>query len=632
MDTRKPLRSFRSWRQISYNLAADLHLLVRIAQELEEDGLVSEGHALLRRLEDHAFSVAVVGEFKRGKSTFINALLGAEILPSDISPTTATINRVTFGLEPVAQLYFHDPDTPPAEVPVESLAEHVTKLTDASAAAAARVREAVIRYPVRFCKNDIDIIDTPGLGDEATMTAVTMRLLPEADAAIMVVMADSPFSETEGRFLEQLLAAEVSHILFVVTAMDRIRRERDRARVLDAIRARISQRIQRWTDENHPPGSPEHAARLSAYSDLRVYGLSALDALEARLEGNGELLAQSGLIPFEEALEHFLTSSDRLSLARRQQQAADFAQKIADVLTGRQAERSQRRMALRSNETHAALLDTALLALEQARRQREQALEEAVLHIGDDVARRHRLAFNDGLKRGLLAIKDRFSELIPAQQEAFTAMAADAVLEQLRMESQSAWSELLSSLEVSDDGTAAEAMVAARFTLAHVCGAPPDGADPTTEPAADLDELVSWLLPDRQMLLTLLRQPQIWSTLHQALRRHTFDRFLSLDFSDHPDKWVTLTERAVHQWVNQQPSDRPRQALQTWLKTQLQQQSAELDGLQEQVAAARKGLDVQRDREDALLEHEQRELTRHQQTVADLAARAQQRHRDLLRS
>jgi ribosome biogenesis GTPase A len=57
---------------------------------------------VVERVENQSFSVAVFGMFRTGKSTFINALLGQDILPSDVTPTTATINRVTYGVTPSA--------------------------------------------------------------------------------------------------------------------------------------------------------------------------------------------------------------------------------------------------------------------------------------------------------------------------------------------------------------------------------------------------------------------------------------------------------------------------------------------------------------------------------------------------
>lgn len=311
------------WRKLSFQLAADLQTLRREADRCGLATLADEAATLRARVEERRFTVAVVGDFRRGKSTFINALLGRAVLPSDVAPTTATVNRVTWGTRPAAELRFHD-GRPPETIPIESLAEHVTKLTEGAEARAAMIREAVVTWPVRFCRNDVDILDTPGLGDEATMTAVTMRQLPHVDAAILVVMADSPFSETEGEFLDRLYAEGVTELLFVVSALDRIRRQVDRERVIVSIRDRIATRVRLIADARFQPGSHEHADFMTRRGKPRVFGVSALAALEARaVEGaeNVDTIEASGMPAFEDALESFLTQADEVALRRRFEQA-----------------------------------------------------------------------------------------------------------------------------------------------------------------------------------------------------------------------------------------------------------------------------------------------------------------------
>lgn len=56
------------------------------------------------RLQNHVFRVGIMGEFKRGKSTVINALLGQEVVPADILPCSATLNRIVWDAEPHAQI------------------------------------------------------------------------------------------------------------------------------------------------------------------------------------------------------------------------------------------------------------------------------------------------------------------------------------------------------------------------------------------------------------------------------------------------------------------------------------------------------------------------------------------------
>ena len=78
---------------------------------------------LIEQLRQATFKVLVIGEFKRGKSTFINALLGEKILPSAAAPCTAIISEVKYGAEKGATIYFNDSVE---ELP-KSLAEDIVK-------------------------------------------------------------------------------------------------------------------------------------------------------------------------------------------------------------------------------------------------------------------------------------------------------------------------------------------------------------------------------------------------------------------------------------------------------------------------------------------------------------------------
>jgi GTPase SAR1 family protein len=307
--------SFRGIRQVLFGLAADLSHLEQTARALGQPALAAQAAELRERVEERRFTVAVLGEFKRGKSTFINALLGDQVLPSDIAPTTATINRVIYGLRPCATLYFKD-DRPPQDVPITELRGSITKLTEQAEQQAAQVREAVVAWPLRFCRNDVDLLDTPGLSDEAAMSAITRQILPQVDVALFVILATSPLSESEGTFLREALAHNPARVVFVVTAMDSVRRERDRARVLDAITQRIQGHLE-LAAKAHAPDPDAQQAWLEQQGPPQVFGVSGLDALEARQEDDPERLAASGVPAFEAHLDELLNRADGVGLQRR---------------------------------------------------------------------------------------------------------------------------------------------------------------------------------------------------------------------------------------------------------------------------------------------------------------------------
>ena len=85
---------------------------------------------MMKKSAEDSFDVAIVGEFRRGKSTLINALLGKAILPSDVLPTTATLNRVTYGITPFVKIEYKNGTT--EDIDINQLSDYVTKLTDES--------------------------------------------------------------------------------------------------------------------------------------------------------------------------------------------------------------------------------------------------------------------------------------------------------------------------------------------------------------------------------------------------------------------------------------------------------------------------------------------------------------------
>ena len=304
------LETLEDHRRLTKQVANGLHVVHDAAAGLGLAEVQGRAAELLERAENQVFRVAVVGEFKRGKSTLINALLGREVLPADVLPCSATLNRVTYGLHPSVRLRFK-PDTNGVEreetIGIDDLAEYVTKLTPDSEQRAADIAEAVVHYPVRYCRDKADIIDTPGLNDDAAMTDVTMGVLPTVDAAVLVILAQSPFSGYEGEFLNRLLTHDLGRVLFVVNRMDEIRRPQDRERVLKVVSDRIVKAVTQRANELHGEGSVEAQGMIARLGTPRVYGVSGADALDGKLEDNQPLLEGSGFVEFEQALERFLT-------------------------------------------------------------------------------------------------------------------------------------------------------------------------------------------------------------------------------------------------------------------------------------------------------------------------------------
>lgn len=273
--------------------------LIHIKDEINElrwNALAEEWYLQIQeeieRIKTKKFRVAVVGEFKRGKTSFINALLGKRLLPEDIEPATAVINRIIYGDIPKAYLIFKDGTK--QQVAISTLKNYVTKLTKESQENAEKIQEAVVEYPSILCQNYVELIDTPGMNDDYKMNQITIDYLERVDLAIVAVSAMNLFSETEADFVARLVEnPEISQIVVVVTYIDRIRK-RERDRVLNYLKNRICEMVLEVLKKKHGERDDVFCKYENIFQDLHIYGVSSPDALEAREQNNQELFVESG--------------------------------------------------------------------------------------------------------------------------------------------------------------------------------------------------------------------------------------------------------------------------------------------------------------------------------------------------
>ena len=119
--------SYSSFRETVSDLTESLEMLEEYAKSLNLFNTAYSIREIIDKTAGEHFAVAIVGEFKRGKSTLINALLGQPILPADVLPATATLNRVTYSTEPYVMVEYKDGTE--ERVDIDRLAEYVTKLS-----------------------------------------------------------------------------------------------------------------------------------------------------------------------------------------------------------------------------------------------------------------------------------------------------------------------------------------------------------------------------------------------------------------------------------------------------------------------------------------------------------------------
>lgn len=290
------------YRTIEYRLHESLVQIQEMLSVLGFDrNLLESVIACKNLIKNKQYNIAVMGEFKRGKSSLINALLGARILPADATPTTATVNRITYGPEPKAVVHFHDGES--KEIRIDQLADYVTKTTADGEARALRIREATIYFPTVICQNHIDIIDTPGLNDDVRMTRITIDMIANADAVVVPIHARAPFSETEKKFVCQLLESDgINNIVFVVTFLDQLD-EDDYIyeKFMDYIRRRIQTEVFAELEKRESSKDILRKAHL-LLDDLQIRGISSSLALESFLSNSREKREKSRFEGFSNAL------------------------------------------------------------------------------------------------------------------------------------------------------------------------------------------------------------------------------------------------------------------------------------------------------------------------------------------
>ncbi len=246
-------------------------LLDRLVERGLQAGLPPVPEALERARKDlgeDTFRVLVVGEAKRGKSTFVNALIGEEYLPTDVDIATSEVFRVSNADRQEFRLRFEDGTSAP--ITRDDLLRYGSELAEQSSDTPP-LRWIEVDTPARYIPARVALLDTPGLGAlYAAHAQVTGRFIPYADSTILVLDSGQPLGTAELDLLERILEI-TTRIFFVQTKIDQHDRE-DWQAVRDRNEAILAERF----PERLP--SPK-VWPFSARNLLRALSSPAPDAL-----------------------------------------------------------------------------------------------------------------------------------------------------------------------------------------------------------------------------------------------------------------------------------------------------------------------------------------------------------------
>jgi hypothetical protein len=220
--------------------ASRLLRLGRLAQELGAEPLAEESRELAARISEGRFYVACIGQFKRGKSTLLNALVGYEVVPTGFVPVTAVPTVIRFGDKLHARVRMRDASW--RKIAMRDLKEFVTEELNPENEKA--VEGAEVFVPSPLLSTGMCFVDTPGLGSVFTgNTAATQAFIPHIDAALVVVGADPPIADEELAMVEAI-GRQVQDLILVINKADRTS-DPERAAAVKFTREILEKRLHR---------------------------------------------------------------------------------------------------------------------------------------------------------------------------------------------------------------------------------------------------------------------------------------------------------------------------------------------------------------------------------------------------
>ena len=321
---------------ISLDGASRLLQLGMLAQELGAEPVAEEARELATRVSEGRFYVACVGQFKRGKSTLLNALVGHAILPIGFVPVTAVPTVIRFGHEPCARIRMRDGAW--LDVAMPDVKEFVTE--EFNPENKKSVDGAEIFVPSLLLSSGMCFVDTPGLGSVFTgNTATTQAFIPHIDAALVVVGADPPIAGEELALVESI-GAQVEDLILVINKADRTS-DPERAAAAEFTREILEKRLHRPMGEVFEVSAAERMENRGPLRDWK----KLLASLNALVEDSGRNLVRTacdrGLQRLSEQLLAMI-SEDRDALQRPIEESERRIDLMKETIN--EAERSMREL------------------------------------------------------------------------------------------------------------------------------------------------------------------------------------------------------------------------------------------------------------------------------------------------
>ncbi|MGB7379558.1 MAG: dynamin family protein [Rivularia sp. (in: cyanobacteria)] len=306
--------------QVRSEVSQSLDKIVETIDKAEKSAEKNSGKLSLERdiedikvasknLREGVFRLLVLGDMKRGKSTFLNALIGERLLPSDVNPCTAVLTVLRYGAEKTVTVHFNDGKSP-QQLDFDSFKHKYTidpaeakRLEAEKKPAFPDVSHAVVEYPLPLLEKGIEIIDSPGLNDTEARNELSLGYVNNCHAILFVMRASQPCTLGERRYLENYIKGRGLSVFFLVNAWDQVKE------------ALIDPDDEVELREAEERLHKVFKANLAEYCvvdgqdiyDERVFAISSIQALRKRLKNPAANLQGTGFTEFMQALNIFLT-------------------------------------------------------------------------------------------------------------------------------------------------------------------------------------------------------------------------------------------------------------------------------------------------------------------------------------
>jgi|GEM_PF-1628085 len=275
-------------------------------------GLTSEAEVLSKRAQDiqqGIFKLIVLGEFKHGKSTLLNAMLGDKKLPAKTTPATAIITMLVYGEDEQVAIHEVNQEAPRLVSWESFVKEFQLGIKDRDTLAEKKfidrfknIEYAQIECKNRLCQSGVRLIDSPGLAEHISRTRVTTEFLKQSQAVILVLNATQILTQQEQEFIKtNFRPGGVNNVFFVVNRINLVEEEE-----VEGLQEYIRDYLKDYYVDEQGKVDKE-------LCDRRLFFVDALSALDARMETpiDEVELEKSGVLALEKELENFLTTNQR---------------------------------------------------------------------------------------------------------------------------------------------------------------------------------------------------------------------------------------------------------------------------------------------------------------------------------